>query len=162
MQAPEWVRRAQPAGPLPSPRPCNDMFAEVAFCNQHSSLKLLPCTHFADNKCTSSRGQVTAQGPKATQQQHRGSCHLFDPAWAPAQTQGRSSQGPSQRTVAGSGLSLCALPCHFRVTSKSLGWFRSTGLELSVGLPYCPRAHKGAAEGLTILSWHQRLRADIL
>lgn len=99
--------------PCPSPRPCNDMLAEVAFCNQHSSVKVLPYTHFADNKSTSSRGQVTAQGPKATQQQHQGSCHLFDAAWAPAQAQDRSSQGPSQRTVAGCGPSLCALPCHF-------------------------------------------------
>lgn len=114
VQAPEWVRRAKPAGPpCPSPRPGNDVFAEVAFCNQHSSVKQLPYTHFADNKSTSSRGQGTAQGPKATQQQHRGSCHLFDAAWAPAQAQARSSQGPSQRTVAGCGPSLCAPPCHF-------------------------------------------------
>lgn len=121
MQAPEWVRRAKPAGPpCPSPRPCNDMFAELAFCNQHSSVKLLPCTHFADNKSTSSKGQVTAQGPKATQQQHRGSCHLFDPAWPQPRPRTRALRGPRRgrgRKCSEPVHSTPSLPSHFQVTS---------------------------------------------
>lgn len=77
---------------------------------------------------------MTVQGPKATRRQHRGSCHLFDPTWAPAQTQDLSSQGPSQRTAARSGLSLCSLPRHLQVTS--MGSLSGPGAEC--GAPLLP------------------------